>query len=258
MKKVALVTGGTSGIGRAIAMGFARAGGAVVIAARGAERGERVAEEIRAAGGDALFVAADVSRRADVAALIEKTVAAYGRLDCAFNNAAIVGEFRLLAEYGEEEFDALVANDLKSVWMCMKHELEVMTKQGGGAIVNTSSVNGLGGVPRSALYAMSKAGVIALTKSAALEYASQGIRVNALVAGAFRTPMLEGVFDTFSGGDAKAREQLENSYHSMIPLARLGTPDEAAAAALWLASDEASYVTGHSMIVDGGATAPFR
>jgi NAD(P)-dependent dehydrogenase (short-subunit alcohol dehydrogenase family) len=255
--KVALVTGGTSGIGRAVAHGFAREGAAVVIAGRRADRGEAVRGELEALGAAAAFVAADVSRSGDVEALVERTVERFGRLDCASNNAAALdtGVFKATAEFSDADFDGHMALNLKSVWLCMKHEIAQMAGQGGGAIVNTSSVNGLGGVPQNALYAAAKAGVLALTKSAALEYARQGIRVNALVAGVFRTPMLESVFARIAPQDVAAAEA---SYAQLVPLGRIGRPEEAAEAVLWLCSEASSYLTGHSMIVDGGMTAPYR
>lgn len=256
--KVALVTGGTSGIGRATALAFARAGATVVVAGRSEERGDAVVRELRDAGAEGMFVRTDVSRGGDVEALVAEVVRRFGRLDCAFNNAAAVegGVFRDTVDITEEEFDRHMALNLRSVWLCMKHEIAQMLTQGGsGAIVNTSSVNGLGGTPHNSLYAAAKAGVLGLTKSAALEYASRGIRINALVPGAFRTPMLEGVFERLGGADPAA---IEAAYARAIPLGRIGTPEEAAAAVLWLCSDAASYVTGVSMIVDGGMTAPIR
>jgi len=170
--KVALVTGGSSGIGRATALAFARAGASVVLAARGVERGNQVVREIETGGGNATFVAAEVSRAEQVRNLIEKTLAAYGRLDLAFNNAASLEEpFAMTADFDEEQFDRSISLNLKSVWLCMKFEIRQMLTQEppGGAIVNTSSVNGLGGVPQASFYAAAKAGVLALTKSAALE-----------------------------------------------------------------------------------------
>jgi NAD(P)-dependent dehydrogenase (short-subunit alcohol dehydrogenase family) len=258
--KVVVVTGGSSGIGRAAALAFAKEGAKVVLAARGVERGNQVVREIEAAGGSAALVPTDVSRDEEVRALIEKTVAAYGRLDCAFNNAASLEEpFAMTSDFTEEQFDRSIDLNLKSVWLCMKYEIRQMLAQGsGGAIVNTSSVNGLGGVPQAALYAAAKAGVLALTKSAALEYAKQGIRVNALVAGGFQTPMLESVFERVSGGNAEARAAMIKGYEGMVAMGRIGRPEEAAEAALWLCSAAASYVTGHSMIVDGGWTAAMR
>ncbi|MGH9839293.1 MAG: glucose 1-dehydrogenase [Blastocatellia bacterium] len=259
--KVALVTGGSSGIGRATALAFAREGAKVVIAARRVELGNEVVNEITAAGGEGLFIQADVSKSNEVEALIIKTVAAYGRLDCAVNNAATdAGVFALTADFNEAEFDAAINANLKSVWLCMKREIQQMVRQkpAGGAIVNTSSVNGLGGAPQGSLYSAAKSGVLALTKSAAQEYAGQDVRINALVAGAFRTPMLERVFDRVSAGDPKAAEAVEAKYTGLIPLKRIGRAQEAAEAVVWLCSEAASYVTGHSMIVDGGMTAPFR
>lgn len=259
--KVALVTGGTSGIGLAAARAFAARGARVVLAARGVERGEEAAHEIASGGGEAIFVRADMGRSEEIERLVEAAVAAYGRLDCAFNNAAAeTGTFARTAEFDEEAFDRTIAVNLKGVWLCMVHEIRRMLAQepAGGAIVNTSSVNGLGGAPQGALYSASKAGVLALTKSAAQEYAQRGIRVNALVAGAFRTPMLERVFDRASGGDPEGRKAAEDRYREYIAMGRIGGPEEAAEAVVWLCSDAASFVTGHSMIVDGGMTAPYR
>ena len=259
--KVALITGGSSGIGRAAAIAFAKEGAKVVIAARTPERGEAVAREIQGAGGAAKFIACDVSRSEDVEHLVTETVATYGRLDCAFNNAATIdGAFKMVADFSEEEYDRALANNLKSVWLCMRQEILQMLAQpaAGGAIVNTSSLNGLGGAAQAALYSAAKAGVLALTKSSAQEYATAGIRVNALVAGAFRTPMLEGVWHSAASGDPDGAKAVEERYASMVPMRRIGTPEEAAAAVLWLCSDDASYVSGHSLIVDGGWSAPLR
>ena len=259
--KVALITGGSSGIGRAAALAFAREGARVVIAARGRERGLAVAAEIESAGRTARFVACDVSRSGDVEKLVASVVGAFGRLDCAFNNAASSEHlFHLLAESDEDEFDQAIAANLKSVWLCMKHEIIQMLAQSpqGGAIVNTSSLNGLGGAARGSLYSASKAGILALTKSAAQEYASQGIRVNAMVAGGFRTPMLEGAWEQAAKLAGVAKEAVEERYRVRVPLGRIGDPREAAEAAVWLCSDAASYVTGHSMIVDGGWSASLR
>jgi NAD(P)-dependent dehydrogenase (short-subunit alcohol dehydrogenase family) len=255
--KTALVTGGTSGIGRAVALGFAREGAAVVVAGRNPDRGQGTLRELQAAGARAAFVAGDVGRCEDVERIVNRALDEYGRLDCAVNNAGAIeaGVFKPTGDFDEAEYDAHLTANLKSVWMCLKHELAAMARQGAGAIVNTSSVNGLGGVPLNALYATAKAGVLALTKSAALEYARHGIRVNALVAGAFRTPMLESVMRRLAPEDLTAAE---TQYAGLVPLGRIGRPEEAAAAVLWLCSDEATYVTGHSMIVDGGLTAPYR
>jgi NAD(P)-dependent dehydrogenase (short-subunit alcohol dehydrogenase family) len=257
-QKVVLVTGGTSGIGRAAALAFAREGAAVMIAGRNEERGSAVLREIDAAGGTAAFRATDVSRADPAEALLAETVRRFGRVDCAFNNAANLeaGAFKATADISETEFDQQLTMNLKSVWLCMKYELAQFLRQDtGGAIVNTSSVNGLGGTPHNALYATAKAGVLGLTKSAALEYAGRGIRVNALVAGAFRTPMLEGVFSRLAPDNPTTAEEM---YARQIPTGRVGRPEEAADVVLWLCSDAASYVTGHSMIVDGGLTASMR
>jgi len=255
---VALITGGSSGIGRATALSFAREGAMVVIASRGTEQGEAVRHELEALGAGAEFIPTDVSQPKQVEFIVSRTIARFGRLDYAFNNAAAVdvGVFKPSADFSEEEFDRHIAVNLKSVWLCMKHEIRQMLDQGsGGAIVNTSSVNGLGGGPQNALYAASKAGVLGLTKSAAQEYARQGIRINALVAGGFDTPMLKGVFERISPQDPLAAER---GFTQVVPLGRVGRPEEAADAVLWLCSNAASYVTGHSLIVDGGMTAPFR
>lgn len=256
--KVALVTGGSSGIGRATALAFAREGAQVIIASRGRERGEAVMQELTNRGASADFVQTDVSRAEEVERLIRYTVARFGRLDCAFNNAATLEAepMKPLHQCSEEDFDRAVAFNLKSVWLCMRWEIEQMLRQGGGgAVVNTSSVNGLGGVPGAGFYAAAKAGVLGLTKSAALEVAAQGIRVNALVAGAFVTPMLESVFQKHSPDDPLAAAA---HFARQVPLGRIGDPEEAAEVVLWLCSDSASYMTGNSLILDGGLTAPYR
>jgi NAD(P)-dependent dehydrogenase (short-subunit alcohol dehydrogenase family) len=255
--KVALVTGGSSGIGRATALAFAREGASVIISSRGRERGIAVLDELKAVGGDAEFVPADVSHAQDVETLIASVLARFGRLDVAVNNAGAieVGVFKPLAAFDEPEFDEHIALNMKSVWLCMKHEITHMLTQGGGVIVNTSSVTGLGGAPQSAFYAAAKAAVIALTKSAALEYAARNIRINVLVPGAFATPMLNTVFEHVKPDDPAAAEAM---YQRRIPIGRIGRPEEAADAVLWLCSDASTYVTGHSLIVDGGLTAAFR
>jgi NAD(P)-dependent dehydrogenase (short-subunit alcohol dehydrogenase family) len=259
--KVALITGGNSGIGRATAHVFTREGAKVVIAARNAERGEEVVKEIQKSGGEAFFVTTDVTKSEQIEILVHKTVERYGRLDCAINNAAAyTGAFSLTADFTEEEFDHTMAVDLKAVWLGMKFQIKQMLAQnpGGGAIVNTSSVNGLGGTPMGALYSAAKAGVLGLSKSAALEYGTRGIRVNALAAGAFDTPMLNNAINRSTGGIPEARKKAEESFKAMIALGRIGDPKEAGEVIARLCSDAASYVTGHSMIADGGLTARFR
>ena len=261
-EKVTLVTGGSSGIGLATAHAFAKAGAKVVIAARDLVRGEEAVHQLESVGGTAIFIQADMMRTDDIQELIAQTVKTFGRLDCAFNNAASArGIGALTADCTEEEFDEVIATNLKGVWLCMKYEIRQMLRQDppGGSIVNTSSVNGLGGVSNGAIYAASKSGVLALTKSAAQEYAQQGIRVNALVAGGFRTPMLAGVLrQNAADEDMAALARAEEQYARFIPMKRIGDPQEAAQAVVWLCSEAASYVTGHSMIVDGGLTAYAR
>ena len=245
-QSIVLITGGTSGIGRATANVFIREGATVIVTGR-KQRDDLAGE----------FIAADVSRRADVERLVRIVVEKYGRLDVAVNAAGSLetGAFKETVALDEDEFDGHIALNLKSVWLCMKYEIEAMLRNGRGSIVNVSSVNGLGGVPMNSLYAASKAGVLALTKSAALEYAARGIRINALVAGGFRTPMLEGVFAQMNPGDP---ESVAKMYGDMVPMQRVGNAEEAGTAIAWLASDAASYVTGSSIIVDGGLTAPYR
>jgi NAD(P)-dependent dehydrogenase (short-subunit alcohol dehydrogenase family) len=254
--KVALVTGGSSGIGRATALAFARRGASVAIAARGAERGEAVAREI---GG--LFLQTDVSVAGQVEAMVARTVERFGRLDFAVNNAATIeGTFGRTADLTEEQFDRSIGFNLKSVWLCLRAEIQQMLAQEpkGGAIVNVSSVNGLGGAAGASSYAAAKAGVLALTKTAAIEYTPLGIRVNALVAGGFETPMLDRAMEVAAGGDPETRAKIAERWRKAIPAQRIGRPGEAAEAAVWLCSEAASYVTGNSMIVDGGLTAVYR
>lgn len=254
--RVAVITGGSAGIGKAAVEIFAREGARVVFAARGAQRGEDLAERLRAEGHQAIFVQADVSQSADVQRMVNKAVENFGRIDCAFNNAAALGTLRRSGSYSEAEFDSELALNLKSVWLCMKYEIEQMKKQEppGGSIVNTSSTNGLGGAPGASLYSMAKAGIIALTKSAAQEYASDGIRLNALVAGGFDTDMLHSAVEQIVGNDPAKIEAAFNAHIARVPLGRIGNPIEAAQAALWLSSSAASYITGASIIVDGGLT----
>ena len=244
--KVALVTGGNSGIGRATAIKFAESGAKVVIAARRVAEGEETVDIIREAGGDAIFVKTDVSRAADVEAMVARTVEAYGRLDCAFNNAGMTGAGGPPHEHPEDLWDEVMSVNLKGVWLCMKYEVPEMLRRGGGAIVNDSSLAGLIATPGQAAYVASKHGVIGLTKSAALAYARDGIRVNAVCPSWISTPMIGGLLQD---PDRKAR------LIAAHPVGRLGTPEEVAEAVLWLCSDAASFVTGHSMVVDGGMLA---
>lgn len=251
--KVALVTGGSSGIGRATALAFAKAGAKVVVANRRPETGEETVSMIRQSGGEAMFVKTDVSKASDVEELVRAAVQTYGRVDCALNNAATDDGFGpRLADLSEQDFDHQIGVNLKGVWLSMKYELLQMTKQSGGVIVNMSSLNGLGGTANASLYSTAKHGVMGLTKSAALEYAPQKIRVNAICAGAFDTPMLNRVFERAAPGNAK---KIEGIYSSMVAMGRIGKPEEVAEAVLWLSSDASSYVTGASLIIDGGLSA---
>ncbi len=244
---VALVTGGNSGIGRATALAWAREGARVVIAARRIRECEEVVEQIKRTGGGALSVQTDVAKSTDVEALIKKTIETFGRLDWSCNNAGVEGTRVSITECTEEDWDRVVDINLKGVWLCMKHEILQMLKQGGGAIVNISSVNGFVGAAEFAPYTASKHGVIGLTKSAAKGYAKGGIRVNVICPGSIDTPMIERV----DGGPV-----LPDSWRiSRTPMGRIGTPEEIAEAVVWLCSEKASYVTGHSMIVDGGLLA---
>ncbi len=246
--KVALVTGGASGLGRSAALLFAREGARVVVGDLDVDGGQETVLQIEEAGGAAISVTADVTQSAAVEAMVSRTVETFGRLDCAFNNAGIEGAVGTsTAEYTEEEWDRVVNVDLKGVWLCMKYEITQMLEQGSGAIVNTSSVAGLVGLRGSSPYVASKHGVVGLTKTAALEYAQQGIRVNAVCPGVFRTPLVERIIARVPG-----REQ---EYMNAQPIGRLGRPEELAEAVVWLCSDAASFVTGHAFPVDGGFVA---
>lgn len=250
--KVALVTGGASGIGRATALAFAREGAKLIIADMQEEGGQQTVHLITENGGEAIFVKTDVTQATEVEALISQAVKRYGRLDCAHNNAGIAGtgigreQRALTAEYPEERWHKVIAINLTGVWLCMRYEITEMLKQGRGAIVNTASVGGLVGVPYSSAYVASKHGVVGLTKTAALEYIRQGIRVNCVCPGLIRTPMIApGPNDS----------ELVARMAAGQPMGRIGNPEEVAAAVLWLCSDAASFVTGHSMVIDGGYVA---
>ncbi len=245
--KVALVTGGSSGIGRATALVFARKGAKVVVADVLTEGGEGTVSRIRDAGGEAIFVKTDVSKAADVMALVDDAVSTYGRLDCAFNNAGILGVNAPTADCNEDNWDHVIDINLKGVWLCMKYEIPQMLKQGSGAIVNTASIAGLVGFQGLPAYCATKGGIIQLTKTAALEYATKGIRINAVCPGVIRTPMVEQA----TGG----KPELEAQFTALEPVRRMGTPEEIAEAVVWLCSDAASFVTGHPMVVDGGFVA---
>jgi NAD(P)-dependent dehydrogenase (short-subunit alcohol dehydrogenase family) len=246
--KVALITGGGSGIGRATAILFAREGAKIVIADYNREGGEQTVKMIKTAGGEASFVEANVAVAKQAEAMVAKTVEVYGRLDCAFNNAGIEGQMGgNIAECSEENWGRIIAINLTGVFLCMKYELPQMLKQGGGSIVNTASAAGLIGLPGGTAYVASKHGVAGLTKSAALEYAKSGIRINAVCPGFIRTAMVERVID---GGSIS-----EESMIAAEPIGRIGKPEEIANAVLFLSSDDASFVTGLPMPVDGGYVA---
>ncbi|UCL89198.1 MULTISPECIES: SDR family oxidoreductase [Pseudomonas] len=245
--QVALVTGAGNGIGRATAQAFAQQSVKVVVSDVDAKGGEATVELIRAAGGEATFIRCDVTRDAEVKALVEGTVAAYGRLDYAFNNAGIEIEKGKLADGEESEFDAIMGVNVKGVWLCMKHQIPVMLEQGGGAIVNTASVAGLGAAPKMSIYAASKHAVIGLTKSAAIEYAKKKIRVNAVCPAVIDTDMFRRAYEA----DPKKAEFAA----AMHPVGRVGRVEEIASAVLYLCSDHAGFTTGIALPVDGGATA---
>jgi len=245
--KVALITGASSGIGRASALAFAREGAKVAIADVNISGGEETARMVNEAGGDAIFVKADVSKSAEVEALIAKTVSHFGCLDCALNNAAIAPSFCSTVDCTEEEWDRIIAINLKGVWLCMKYEIPQMLKHGKGAIVNTSSQLGLVGLPKRPAYAASKHGVVGLTKVAALDYATSGIRVNAVCPGTIDTPMLRGA--------TERQPEAEAQIKMAVPIGRVASPEEVAAVVVWLCSDAASYILGHAIPVDGGTVA---
>ena len=246
--KVALITGGSSGIGRSVGLLFAREGARVVVTARRTDEGEETVQMIREAGGEACFVHTDVSQAAAVQALVTTCVTRYGGLNYAVNNAGIEGSIVPMIDYTEGDWDTIIAINLKGVWLCVKAEVVQMQQNGGGAIVNVSSVGGLIGFPHMGPYVATKHGIIGLTKTAALEYAAHNIRVNVLCPGLIDTPMADRVVEGLQAGGIDA----EHLVMSLTPLQRRGTPEEIAAAAVWLCSEAASYVTGHAMVVDGG------
>jgi NAD(P)-dependent dehydrogenase (short-subunit alcohol dehydrogenase family) len=240
--KTAIVTGGSFGIGRATAVAFARRGTNVVVA-DWVEDDETV-KRVEAEGAKALFVKCDVSKEADVRELVEKAKSTFGSVDFAFNNAGVEGASAITHECTAENWDRTIGINLRGIWLCMKYEIPVMLEQGKGAIVNVASIAGLVGFPGLPAYVASKHAVVGLTKTAALEYAKQGIRVNTVCPGVIKTPMI----DRFTGKKKEAEKQFEN----MEPVGRMGEPAEVAEAAVWLCSDGASFVTGDAMAVDGG------
>jgi len=243
--KVALVTGAAGGMGRATAQAFAAAGAKVVAADIAADEGEQTAKLIRGNGGEAVFVRTDVSDAADVEAAVATAVNEYGGLDCAANMAAIETETTFLADCEEATFDRLVAVNLRSIFLCLKYEIRAMLQRGGGSIVNIASTNSFRPLPKQAVYTATKHGVIGLTKTAAIEYAGKGIRVNAVAPGAIDTPMLRGAIAARGSDEAEVISRL-----SLI--GRFGDPTEIANAVLWLCSDGSTYTVGHTLAVDGG------
>jgi NAD(P)-dependent dehydrogenase (short-subunit alcohol dehydrogenase family) len=247
--KVALVTGAGSGIGKACAVAFAREGAKVVVSDVAVEGGEETTRMIRETGGEAIFVRCDVSRSTEVDALVEAAVRAFGRLDCACNNAGIGGAQAPTADYPEEIWSRVLSVNLTGVWFCMKHEIPRMLDGGrGGAIVNISSILGTVGFENSSAYVAAKHGVNGLSRTAALEYATLGIRVNAVCPGFIRTPILE------QAGIGEGSERFA-AISALHPMGRMGIPEEVSESVLWLCSDGASFVTGHALLVDGGYTA---
>lgn len=242
--RVCLVTGAGSGIGRVTAQRMAEEGAQVMVSDRDSDGGNETVALIRSAGGDARFVACDVSKAAEVERMIAETMNAYGRLDCAVNNAGVGGLMSPVHEKTEDEWDFVLAVNLKGVWLCMKHEIAAMLENGGGAIVNTASVAGLLGFRNASAYAASKHGVIGLTKSAALEYARKGIRVNAVCPGFTDTPMVQTMVEFVP--------VMKEITQKAAPMRRLGQPNETAEAIVWLCSEKASFVTGHALPIDGG------
>ena len=240
-QKVAIVTGGSSGIGRATAVALAKQGAKVTVAARRSKEGEETVRLIKEAGSEGIFVKTDVANENDVRLLVEKTVKQYNRLDYAFNNAGIEEMTTPLVDQTSEVFDQIMNVNVKGVWLSMKYEIPEMIRTGGGAIVNTSSGAGVVGYPQQPIYIASKHAVLGLTKSAALEYAKSGIRINAIAPGVTETEMVERV-------DKQLIERLK----SMTPIGRIGDPQEIANAVVWLLSDKASFVLGHTLLVDGG------
>ncbi|TLY04492.1 MAG: SDR family oxidoreductase [Thaumarchaeota archaeon] len=243
-QKVAIITGGSSGIGRATAVALAKEGATVVIAARRAKESEETLQLVKEAGGDGIFIKTDLGHEDEVKQLVELTVGKFGRLDYAFNNAGIEATTKSFVDETPSIFDKVMSINVKGVWLSMKYEIPQMLKIGGGAIVNMSSIAGVIGFPQMPIYVASKHAVLGLTKSAALEYAKSGIRINAVAPGLIETDMLERAVD--------ANSQLRKQFDAVTPMGHIGKPEEIANAVVWLLSNKASFVTGHTLIIDGG------
>jgi len=244
LNKVAIVTGASSGIGRVTAVALAKEGIKVSLAARRDKEGEETLRLLKESGGEGIFVKTDVSNEDDVRSLVEETVKAFGRLDYAFNNAGAVEDPAPFAEKTSSLYDKIMSVNVKGTWLSMKYEIPQMLKNGGGALVNNSSVFGVIANPQLPLYTASKHAILGLTKAAALEYAKAGVRINAIAPGAIETEMMEQSI----GNDKQLREALV----ALHPIGRAGKPEEIANAVVWLLSDKASFLTGHTLMVDGG------
>ena len=243
-QKVAIITGASSGIGRATAVALAKEGVRVVLAARRAKESEETLQLVKKAGSDGIFVKTNVASEYEVEQLVELAVGKYGRLDYAFNNAGVVEDATSFVDQTSSVFDNIMNINVKGVWLSMKYEIPQMLKNGGGAIVNNSSGLGVIGMPQMPVYIASKHAVLGLTKSAALEYAKSGIRINAVAPGAIETEMFEKLVE--------GKKQLRDTFNSMHPIGRVGKSEEIANAVVWLLSEKASFVTGHTLLVDGG------
>ncbi|QRO02023.1 SDR family oxidoreductase [Archangium violaceum] len=245
--KTALVTGAGSGIGRAVAIAFAREGARVIVSDVNVAGGEATVAAIQKQGGETRFIRCDISKSSEVEALVRGTVEAFGRLDCAVNNAGIAGLMAPTGDYPEDAWDQVIATNLKGAWLCMKQEIQQMLKQGGGSIVSTASVAGLVGIQMAPAYVAAKHGLVGLTKAAALDYAKANIRINAVCPGVVRTPMV-----TVSTDQSK---ELEAALMAAEPVGRMAQPEEIAEAVVWLSSGAASFITGAALPVDGGFVA---
>ncbi|WP_075980719.1 SDR family NAD(P)-dependent oxidoreductase [Bacillus massilinigeriensis] len=250
--KVALITGGTSGIGLSVAASLAQKGAKVVVVGRNSSKGEEAIQELKQIHSDVVFLSKDVSQSSEIKQMVDETLSIFGTLDFAFNNACHAEMTPARThEFSEEDFDRMMGITIKSVWLCMKYELQAMLKGGGGSIVNTSSLDAFVCHPGITAYTVGKSGIITLSKCVAREYGKQGIRVNTLTPGAIRTPMIERKFEGLSKEEGN---MLEEKYQNINALGRMGTPEEAANVVTWLMSEKSSYITGQNIILDGGVS----